>query len=92
MVTFVLILTGHSMAETTVTLKLPQDVIAQLQSLRAIPKFGPDLPSYTGVLNLAERQHDEATVNDLIDKIAAGIESHPTRACPQLSQTTAAAK
>jgi hypothetical protein len=78
-VALVLTMAGHSMAGATATLKLPQDVIAQLQSLRATPKFGPDLPSYTGVLDPVERQHDETAMNDLIDKIAAGIESHPNK-------------
>jgi len=75
-VAFILLAVGHSMAGATETLKLPQDVIARLQAFRATPKFGPD-NLYTGVKNPIERQHDETAINDLISRIAAGIESHP---------------
>src|ERR1700735_4092471 len=69
---------GISMSRTAEILNLPHDTIAQLRDLRAAPKFEPAPPFYTGIKDDAERQSSEAAINSLIDKIAGGIENHPT--------------
>ena len=61
-------------------LELPADVQIRLELLKAIPKFVPDdsryLP-YAGYLPAEKRSEAESKLNNLIDRIASGIEATP---------------
>ncbi len=61
---------------------LPADTTIRLELLKAIPKFVPDdsryLP-YAGYLPAEKRTEAEAQLNNLIDRIAAEIETKPNK-------------
>ena len=63
-------------------LHVPADVLIRLELLKAVPKFVPDdsgyLP-YVGYLPAEKRPEAEAELNNLIDRIASGIEASPNK-------------
>jgi len=70
---------GAALAGTS-TLSITDATVKQLRDLRAEAKFQADAPAfYPGAPNEAVRSRCEQRVNALIDRLVAGLPSHPTQ-------------